>query len=121
MRIGKHEWRIGVRVQPIGGKPERVTFYEWRRVEDRHGMCNRPAQAWSSALNWPTYNVNDGMWGGMPRGLRTLYEREAPTVRALMDAPEGYQSELTAAGEQLVIPGCQHNLAPQVRQLELFG
>jgi hypothetical protein len=32
----------------------------------------------------------------------------------------GYRSELTEAGEQLVIPGCEKDLAPGVRQGELF-
>ena len=31
-----------------------------------------------------------------------------------------YRSELTPAGEQLVIPGCERNLAPTARQLDLF-
>lgn len=30
-------------------------------------------------------------------------------------------SELTPAGEQLVIPGCERNLAPSKAQLDLFG
>ena len=29
-------------------------------------------------------------------------------------------TELTPAGEQLVIPGCERNLAPAARQLDLF-
>jgi hypothetical protein len=33
----------------------------------------------------------------------------------------GYPVELTRAGEQLVIPGCEHNAAPGRRQLDLFG
>ena len=31
-----------------------------------------------------------------------------------------FRSELTPAGEQLVIPGCERNLAPAARQLDLF-
>ena len=31
-----------------------------------------------------------------------------------------FQSELTPAGEQLVIPGCEKHLAPGARQLDLF-
>ena len=30
-------------------------------------------------------------------------------------------SELTPAGEQTVIPGCERNFAPGKRQLDLFG
>lgn len=32
-----------------------------------------------------------------------------------------YRSELTPIGEQLVIPGCERNLAPAAKQLSLFG
>ena len=32
-----------------------------------------------------------------------------------------FRSELTPAGEQLVIPGCERNFAPGKRQLDLFG
>lgn len=32
-----------------------------------------------------------------------------------------FASELTRAGEQLVIPGCERNAAPGRRQLDLFG
>ena len=31
-----------------------------------------------------------------------------------------YASELTPIGEQLVIPGCERNLAPSAKQLDLF-
>jgi hypothetical protein len=32
-----------------------------------------------------------------------------------------YRTELTPAGEQAVIPGCERNFAPGKRQLDLFG
>jgi hypothetical protein len=31
-----------------------------------------------------------------------------------------YRTELTPAGEQMVIPGCERDAAPGVRQLSLF-
>lgn len=42
----------------------------------------------------------------------------AETVRTWDQPP--YYTELTPAGEQLVIPGCERNLAPAARQLDLF-
>lgn len=36
------------------------------------------------------------------------------------DQAPTYRAELTPAGEQLVIPGCERNLAPGARQLDLF-
>lgn len=41
------------------------------------------------------------------------------TAWRLVDNPP--RSELTPAGEQLVIPGCERNLAPAKTQLDLFG
>lgn len=32
-----------------------------------------------------------------------------------------YPVELTPAGEQTVIPGCERNAAPGLKQLDLFG
>ena len=34
---------------------------------------------------------------------------------------EGFRSELTPEGEQLVIPGCERNRSERMRQLDLFG
>lgn len=34
--------------------------------------------------------------------------------------PVPYRSDLTPAGEQLVIPGCERNASPKAKQLDLF-
>jgi hypothetical protein len=36
------------------------------------------------------------------------------------EAAQTYRTELTPAGEQMVIPGCERDAAPSVRQLSLF-
>lgn len=54
-------------------------------------------------------------------GFGTLDEAEA--VAAKMEKP-GYSvtiTELTPAGEQHVIPGCERNASPKASQLDLFG
>ena len=33
----------------------------------------------------------------------------------------GFRSELTPAGEQFVVPGCERNRSAALRQLDLFG
>lgn len=38
-----------------------------------------------------------------------------------VDAGQLFKTELTAAGEQSVIPGCERNAAPSMTQLDLFG
>jgi hypothetical protein len=50
----------------------------------------------------------------------------AQIVQSAATAPQinrstNYAIELTPAGEQAVIPGCERNLAPATRQLNLFG
>ena len=32
-----------------------------------------------------------------------------------------FRTELTPAGEQAVIPGCERNFSPKAKQLDLFG
>jgi hypothetical protein len=110
MTIGKHDWRIGVGIFRIGAGKERCTFYEWRGPR---------SHVWCAAIHWPTYNVNDGAHGGMPKTLRKLYERERDALRPILDG--NFPTELTPEGEQTVIPGCEKNAAPGIRQLELFG
>ena len=39
----------------------------------------------------------------------------------IIHPPEPFRTELTPAGEQTVIPGCERNFAPGKRQLDLFG
>lgn len=47
----------------------------------------------------------------------------ASAIIAAIDArvPAPYRHELTPAGEQAVIPGCERNLSPKAKQLDLFG
>ena len=61
-----------------------------------------------------TQNGRACAWGyATPADLIRHYEGQA-------QRRVGYRSELTPAGEQLVIPGCERNLAPAARQLDLF-
>jgi hypothetical protein len=36
--------------------------------------------SWHSQRDWPTHNLNDGMYLGLPRTLARLYEREKPEL-----------------------------------------
>lgn len=42
-------------------------------------------------------------------------------VDGLEPDPALFATELTPIGEQLVIPGCERNLSPAKKQLDLFG
>lgn len=118
MTIGKHDWRVGVGVFRIGAKDERCTFYEWRRIEDRMGAGGPPHRAWWPDREFPRYDCSSP-YNGLPRALAQLYEFHLTTLQALLDG--NFRTELTPAGEQTVIPGCERNAAPGIRQLELFG
>ena len=63
---------------------------------------------------------------GSPRDERDFAYRAPPfdtraQAVAHMATFDPFRSELTPTGEQLVIPGCERNLAPERRQLDLFG
>lgn len=66
MMIGTHEWRIRYDVSG-------TINYEWRRP---------PAHSWRACCDWPTYDFNNGMTLGLPKGLKRLFEREAADVAA---------------------------------------
>lgn len=54
---------------------------------------------------------------------RLTPEQERMAFEAALDslAEEPFFSELTPIGEQLAIPGCERNLVPGKKQLDLFG
>lgn len=66
MTIGKHEWRIRYDVSG-------TINYEWRRPS---------ALSWTECCDWPTYDFNNGMTLGLPKGLKRLFEREAADIAA---------------------------------------
>ena len=82
-----------------------------------------------------TFDAEPTPSGFFPRaetaeGQRTFRARLYPTHAAAKAAApaalmawqaEGYATELTPAGEQAVIPGCERNATPGPRQLDLFG
>ena len=57
------------------------------------------------------------------RGYFERPEDLARDIIAAIDAhvPAKYRTELTPAGEQAVIPGCERNFSPKAKQLDLFG
>ena len=80
MKIGKHEWRLTLYRSPHHDRP--LIGYEWRRTDGRPirrrcpgGDYRLDGSTWMRDRDWPSYNHNDGEWGGMPRTLRKLWER----------------------------------------------
>ena len=67
LRIGKTDWRLVVHRGSYGV----CVDYQWRRYDD---------DPWCSAESWPSYNGNDGMFAGLPKTLRTLWEREQASI-----------------------------------------
>lgn len=78
MKIGKHEWRCLVYQNKHYG---RCTHYEFRGP---NAPYDRPAWAWNCAQTyWPTYD-GDRHDGGLPAGIRRLYERHERNIRAAL-------------------------------------
>lgn len=67
--IGAHEWRVLVISSDdmSSDAPCRVSHSQWRRSGEAD---------WNSYRDWPSYDFNDGVFGGLPRTLSTkLYDR----------------------------------------------
>lgn len=75
--IGLHEWRVVKWLHTFCGSCEWVTSYEWRRI----GNTN-----WNRDKTWPTYNINDGSYGGLPKSLKKLWIREQEALYGLEPA-----------------------------------
>ena len=89
--IGQHEWLIAI-VETRWG---RCNEYFWRRVPE-YDWSDR---TWRRSSEWPSYNHDDGCFGGMPRTLRKYWEDHRQVIRHWIDhgcAP----SELDAAQGQ---------------------
>ena len=71
--IGKHEWRIAY-------LESGYTLYEWRKIVPPEWTWRD--DQWHSQDEWPRYDINDGTWGGLPHGIRRLYERERGSAQA---------------------------------------
>tara|TARA_R110001583_G_scaffold190021_1_gene353892 strand:+ start:5978 stop:6370 length:393 start_codon:yes stop_codon:yes gene_type:complete len=77
--IGKHEWQIIVipadpvwkKVLPNRQHPDFNSDYYWRPIGQDY---------WHNLKQWPTYNLNDGVHGGCPRGLKKLFEQEKSSL-----------------------------------------
>jgi hypothetical protein len=81
MTIGKHEWRLIVYPYYSGGN---VTEYQWRRG-DEFGLPEAFRDTWHADRDWPRYDINDGMYAGLPRTLVRLYERHRDEIKAALE------------------------------------
>lgn len=75
---------------------------------------------------WRWLTVTQGWDTILEVDQRSYYQRPNDLADAILSAinarvPDRYRTELTPAGEQTVIPGCERNFAPGKRQLDLFG
>lgn len=50
----------------------------------------------------------------------TGLKADAPFMLPARSQDTAYPTELTPAGEQAVIPGCERNASPRAKQLDLF-
>ena len=71
-RIGKHEWRLTL-YRTREGKV--YTGYEWRKPAVRIMGTEFPPDFWRRDVDWPRYDLNDGLYAGLPKTLLRLWER----------------------------------------------
>lgn len=80
-RIGKHDWRITLyRYRYHDNKP--LIGYEWRKPADMiPGFTLSTWESrWRRDEDWPRYNPHDGMYAGLPRTLRRLWEQHRDEI-----------------------------------------
>lgn len=82
MIIGKHEWRIIVIPSRYSGY---CTLYEFRRIGGNY---------WKSQHDWPGYNINDGMYLGMPKSITRLYDCNKDDIKAAIEGQPSPQHSL---------------------------
>ncbi len=80
-RIGKHEWRMVVYVEPRYGN---CTSFEWRKAAHKFCGYDWPATRWAQDVDWPRYDGNH-CDGGMPKTLRKLYEAHKTEIKAALN------------------------------------
>ena len=75
-RIGKKEWRAVVYDAEAYLGATAFTDYEWRSPAYivRGQLLDAPTP-WAPSREWHSYDSNDGIYGGLPRRLRMIYER----------------------------------------------
>ncbi|MFZ1494626.1 MAG: hypothetical protein WAU60_14595 [Candidatus Competibacter denitrificans] len=72
-RIGRHEWTLQVYIHPCYRHGAR---YRWRRVGEIVGR---------DAREWPTYDSNNGVTGGLPRRLSRYVQRHRGAIEAALE------------------------------------
>lgn len=68
------------------------------------------------------YAAQDAAYTG-PRPSETVIEQCGAGIGGQLQAAisgPAFNTELTPAGEQMVIPGCERNESPRVKQMSLF-
>ncbi len=80
--IGKHEWRMIVTPSRFVGN---CTDYQFRPIG---------GSIWRDSHDWPSYNHNDGTYGGLPRSLRRLYDRHQAEVIAALEGQQAPQQSM---------------------------
>lgn len=80
-KIGKYLWRLIV-IDSRWGKGERATLCQFRHAPDEFYPANLP---WQDQHEWPSYNINDGMYLGLPKSLAKLHEDYRPNIKAALE------------------------------------
>jgi hypothetical protein len=107
----------------IQGRPPRI---EIRRKIAGAGQTSDGTRVFLiiASPNWRWIEVQFGWDTLADVDHRNFWDDPKAMARAVMDPIDHkcltYRTELTPAGEQMIIPGCERDAAPGVRQLSLF-
>lgn len=90
---------------------------------DRRGPLNPEIVAAFNAWQAANFEEARARFGEefTPERDRPMPLRPGIWTRGVGYHPTDYASDLTPAGEQTVIPGCERNASPRATQLDLFG
>jgi hypothetical protein len=95
MKIGKHFWRIVIHDYEMPhGRATQCTAYEFKRSPIKAGDFMVTDDTWRNYREWPGYDFNDGTYGGLPRTLRKLWDRNRVEIERILHGTEPAQREL---------------------------
>ena len=78
VRIGKHDWRVLVDYRGF-------TIYEFRCLTLGCAYNHSPGR-WHDYRDWPRYDRDDGMYGGMPKTLVKLWDVNKAAISPLLNS-----------------------------------
>jgi len=81
LKVGKYKWRIIV----FEMSDALVNWQTGERGPERYTRYQYLDGVWRSETSHPHYDSNDGMWGGLPKRLKKIYDAHEPEIRIALN------------------------------------